>query len=284
MMEWTIPETVTAGSVIITALILVYTMVKQRTDPRLLELMKTQTDLLKNQDDNSSKDNERFAASYDKNTLAIENLTNAFGTLVDKINSTFEGIDKRSTSQYTANMQLIEKLIGHVSGEHDSIELGITNTSTAIQQLDKNQTRRLESLESAIKQKEKVDKGLVEVMGEGLKSQATANGEFLKLLKEIKDELKSIRESSAIQYSETLKRLDKTDQTVARLEQNLSDNTETKEVKHVQPDRKLARLDHSAIGSGGSDSDDSRNAGEAVPPQSTSTDTERGDDQSKSAI
>lgn len=224
-MEWSLPETVTAGSVIFAALAIVFAIVKQRTDPKLLELMRTQTDLLRNQDDNNSRDNERFAASYDKNTAAIDALSKSFDAVLGKINSTFEGIEKRSNEQYTANMRLIEKLIGHVSGEHDTIQLAVNSASGQLRKHNEEQQRQFESLEGIIKTNQEQSEGLQQVMVKATETQAKTNGDILSLLKEIKDELKSIRQSSAAQYGETLERLNKTNLTVANIEKRLSKQT-----------------------------------------------------------
>ncbi len=85
MEGWTIPETITAGSVVVFALVIIYRFLGQRTDPKLLELFELQTNAAAKRDEDNSKDNERLAEALDRNTEALNMVKSGVGSFARSI-------------------------------------------------------------------------------------------------------------------------------------------------------------------------------------------------------
>ena len=102
MEGWTIPETITAGSVVVFALVIIYRFLGQRTDPKLLELFELQTNAAAKRDEDNSKDNERLAEALDRNTEALNMVKSGVGSFARSIEQMVSSISIEHQKQLVA--------------------------------------------------------------------------------------------------------------------------------------------------------------------------------------
>jgi len=149
MIDWTIPETITAGFVITFALGIIYRFLGQRTDPKLLELFELQTNATSKRDEDNNTANERLADALDRNTetlvtvkSGIEMSFNAFAQSIQQMVSaiTIEHRDQSSAIESIPNeiIPVINTLTQQLADQKGSVAQ-MTDTvdeqNAAIQQI-----------------------------------------------------------------------------------------------------------------------------------------------------
>jgi len=102
MIDWTIPETITASFVIVFALGLIYKFLGQRTDPKLLELFELQTKANTQRDQDRTNTYERLAAALDRNTDTLD-------TVKSGLELAFSGF-----------AQSIQQMVSSITTEHQT--------------------------------------------------------------------------------------------------------------------------------------------------------------------
>jgi len=149
MIDWTIPETITAGFVITFALGIIYRFLGQRTDRKLLELFELQTNATSKRDEDNNTANERLADALDRNTetlvtvkSGIEMSFNAFAQSIQQMVSaiTIEHRDQSSAIESIPNeiIPVINTLTQQLADQKGSVAQ-MTDTvdeqNAAIQQI-----------------------------------------------------------------------------------------------------------------------------------------------------
>jgi chromosome segregation ATPase len=131
-MQWTIPETITAGVVVVFAIGLIYTFLGQRTDPKLLELFELLTKAASKRDEDSNESNRRLAEALDRNTITL-----------DAVKSGIE-------SSFNAFAQSIQDMVSSITTEHQMQLAAIGNIPATIMPPLEEITRQLEDHKGSV--------------------------------------------------------------------------------------------------------------------------------------
>ena len=148
-MNWTIPETITVGFVVVFALGLIYRFLGQRTDPKLLELFELQTKAASKRDEDNNNANERLAEALDRNTATLDTVKSgielSFNAFAQSIREMVSSITLEHQTQLAAiggipaeiipTINTLTQQLADQKGSVDEMNNAVGDQNEAIQQI-----------------------------------------------------------------------------------------------------------------------------------------------------
>ncbi len=153
MIDWTIPETITVGFVMVFALGLIYRFLGQRTDPKLLELFKTQMNAASKRDEDNNTANERLAEALDRNTITLDTVKSGIEMAFNAFASAIHEMVSSITIEHQAQLAAIGDIPAEIIPSIETLTQQLENQVGSVQQMNNavgNQTETIQQILAAV--------------------------------------------------------------------------------------------------------------------------------------
>jgi methyl-accepting chemotaxis protein len=187
MIEWTIPETITVGFVLVFAIGLIYKFLGQRTDPKLLELISTLTEASTKRDENRDKNDERQSQAWDRNTEilgAIEKAIVSFAQTVEELVSQ----DKANSAQLAAIGEVSVAIMPAINEITQQLEV----QKGSVQQMDDKVGGQNDAIQQILAAMLRVE-GRIETIAQSFETLQADSKKLGNEIEETKQEITSIK-------------------------------------------------------------------------------------------
>lgn len=148
MEGWAIPETITTGTIVFFALLIIGKFIGQRTDPKLLEVFGVLTKSMSERDEAYNDNLERLSNALDRNTKVLDGVPDGmrivFDAMAQSIIKSFTDLIETNTTTHEEQTKSIHHLISQVETQQGNVRKmndTVDTQSEAIQKILETVTR-----------------------------------------------------------------------------------------------------------------------------------------------